>query len=271
MDSNGGASTQVYAGGPFKGLVTSPPAMAAVTIHTTQNVRIDYETATLGSRIGAFLIDLVVIAVSYLLLVFFVEAIDLLPFSEVVFVVFGPLFTTLLYFFFWEMLSRGQTAGKKLLRLRVIRLDGRDPTPADFLVRAVFLIPDAIFTLGMLAILLIVTGRRSQRLGDLIAGTVVINTVGFGGVTLADILTIRNREQHAARYPAVQRMTDEDMLVVKQCILRYRRYRNAAHRRALSELAARMMQLLELDAQDVKGSTEEFLEALLLDYIVLTR
>ena len=245
--------------------------MAAVTIHTTQNVRIDYETATLGSRIGAFLLDGIFITVFYLLLLFFVGAIDLLPYNEVVTFVLGPLFTTVLCFFFWEMLSRGQTGGKKLLRLRVIRLDGRDPTPADFLVRAVFLIPDVIFTLGMLAILLTVTGRRNQRLGDLIAGTVVINTVGFGGVTLADILTIRNREQHAARYPAVQRMTDEDMLVVKQCILRYRRYRNAAHRRALSELAAKMTQLLELDAREVKGSAEEFLEALLLDYIVLTR
>ncbi|CAH1001026.1 hypothetical protein LEM8419_02004 [Neolewinella maritima] len=245
--------------------------MAAVTIHTTQNVRIEYETASLGSRIGAFLIDLVALAVSYALLLFFNEAIGLFEVGEEVVLVFGPLFYTLLYFFGWEMLSRGQTAGKKLLRLRVIRLDGRDPTPADFLVRAVFLLPDVVFTLGMLAILLVVTGARSQRLGDLIAGTVVINTVGFGGVTLADILTIRNRAQHQARYPAVQRMTDEDMLIVKQCILRYRRYRNTAHRQALQLLADRMAGLLELDPRDIEGSHEEFLETILLDYIVLTR
>ena len=245
--------------------------MAAVTIHTTQNVRIDYETATLGTRSGAFLIDLLVVVISYVALLFFVDSLDLVNLSEQVYLVLGPIFYFTLYFFFWEMLSRGQTVGKKLLRLRVIRLDGRDPTPADFLIRAVFLLPDVIFTLGILAILLIVTGRRNQRLGDLIAGTVVINTVGFGGVTLADILTIRNREQHEARYPAVQRMTDDDMLVVKQCILRYRRYRNDAHRRALTLLADRMRELLELDRGEVKENEEQFLETLLLDYIVLTR
>lgn len=244
--------------------------MAAVTINTTQNVRIDYETATVGARIGAFLIDLLVVVVSYTLLIVFVRLIELESISEDV-LALAAIFYVTLYFFFWEMLSRGQTAGKLLLRLRVIRLDGRDPTPADFLVRAVFLIPDALFSLGTLAVLLIVTGRHNQRLGDLVARTVVINTARFGGVSLADILTIRNREQHEARFPAVQRMTDEDMLVVKQCILRYRRYRNQAHRQALHQLSLRMSRLLDLDLQTVDMTQEAFLEALLLDYIVLTR
>ena len=244
--------------------------MAAVTIHTTQNVRIDYETATVGARIGAFLIDLVVLFISYSLLVLLANLLELDSFSEAV-MVLGGIFYVLAYFFFWEMLSRGQTAGKKLVKLRVIRLDGRDPTPADFLVRAIFLIPDVLFSLGMTAVLLIVTGQHNQRLGDLVARTVVINTTKFGGVTLADILTIRNREQHEARFPSVQRMTDEDMLVVKQCILRYRRYRNTAHRQALHQLTMRMTDLLEINPREIDLTEEAFLEALLLDYIVLTR
>ena len=246
--------------------------MAAVTIHTTQNVRIDYETAKLGTRIGAFLLDGLTILLSYLLLAFLFSQLGVDDVGEVVYIVLGPIFYIVLYFFFWEMLSRGQTAGKRLLNLRVIRLDGQEPTPADFLIRAIFLIPDVLFTLGMLAILLIVAGARSQRLGDLIAGTVVISTTDFGGVTLADILTIRNRQEHEAKYPAVQRLTDEDMLVVKQCILRYRRYRNDGHRKALQLLAGRMTELLELaPGERGEASDEAFLETLLLDYIVLTR
>ena len=246
--------------------------MAAVTIHTTQNVRIDYETATVGARIGAFLIDTIIIFVSLFLLVIFAEAV-FLPSSDstLVIIYLGGLFYFLAYFFFWEMLSRGQTPGKMLLKLRVIRVDGRDPTPADFLVRAVFLFIDVLFSLGMTAVLLVVTGRHSQRLGDLVARTVVINTTKFGGVSLADILSIRDRSQHQARYPAVQRMTDEDMLLVKQCILRFRRYRNQAHRAALHELAVRMTRLLELDVKAIDQTEEAFLETLLLDYIVLTR
>jgi len=244
--------------------------MAAVTIHTTQNVRIDYETATVGARIGAFIIDLLLLFVSYSLLVLLAGLLEIESLSESV-IILGSIFYILAYFFLWEMLSRGQTAGKKLIKLRVIRLDGRDPTPADFLVRAVFLIVDVLISLGMMAVLLIVTGQHKQRLGDLVARTVVISTATTGGVTLSDILTIRNREQHEARFPAVQYMTDEDMLVVKQCLLRYRRYRNPAHRQALQQLATRMRDLLEIAPQEIDLSEEAFLEALLLDYIVLTR
>ena len=244
--------------------------MAGVTIHTTQNVRIDYETATVGVRIGAFIIDLVAILASYFLLVYVLESLDA-PIGGYQVIWLGLIFYFVLYFFFWEMLSRGQTAGKKLLNLRVLRLDGQEPTPADFLIRAIFLLIDVVFSLGTLAVLLTVTGRQNQRLGDLVARTVVINTSKFGGVSLADILTIRNRGEHEARFPSVQRMTDEDMLVVKQCILRYRRYRNEAHRRALGQLASRMVSVLDIDTTDLNMTEEAFLEALLLDYIVLTR
>ena len=244
--------------------------MPPVTIHTTQNVRIDYETACLGARIAAFAIDAVVFVTGYFLLLFLLEGMGVEFNSEVALLLF-PVFGVLGYFFLWEMLSRGQTLGKKLTKLRVIRLDGEDPTPGDFLIRAIFLIPDVLFTFGMLAVLLIATSGQNQRLGDLVARTVVIRTASHGGVTLADILTIRNRGEHEARYPEVQRLSDEDMLVVKQCLLRYRRYRNAAHREALVSLAARLSEMLDVPGAEKAEGAEKFLETLLLDYIVLTR
>lgn len=243
--------------------------MAAVTIHTTQNVRIDYETASLGLRIGAFTVDAIIVVASYFVILFVLDQASVATDYNVV--LMGVIFYCILYFFFSEMLTRGQTAGKAILGLRVMRLDGRELTPADYLTRAIFLLPDVLFTVGILAVLLVTTSGQNQRLGDIVARTVVIATNNRGGVALEDILTIRNREEHQARFPAVQRMTDEDMLLVKQCILRYRRYQNAAHRRALATLSARMIELLEIDPAEVELSEEAFLEALLLDYIVLTR
>ncbi|WP_157974465.1 RDD family protein [Lewinella sp. IMCC34183] len=244
--------------------------MPAVTIHTTQNVRIDYETARLGVRIGAFCIDAVVFVIGYLLLVFLLESAGVVLNPAIV-VQFGPVFGVLAYFFLSEMFSRGQTLGKRLLRLRVIRLDGEDPTPADFLIRSIFLLPDVLFTGGMLAVLLVATGGQNQRLGDLVARTVVIHTDDRGGVSLGDILTIRNRTQHVARYPAVERLTDADMLTVKQCLLRHQRYRNRAHREALQLLARRLAEVLDVPDTESGADPEKFLETLLLDYIVLTR
>ena len=244
--------------------------MPAVTIHTAQNVRIDYETAGIGLRIGAFAIDAIVVLISFVLLLLTVGwlriGIDVFVLRE-----YLALFYLILYFFLSEMLTRGQTVGKKILKLRVIRLDGEDPTPGDFLVRAVFLLLDVVFTSGILAVLLIVTGQQNQRLGDLIARTVVIQTRHFGGVTLRDILTIRKRTEHTARFPAVQRLTDADMLLVKQALARHRLYGNPAHRKALSLLADRMSQLLDIPAAERPSSDEQFMETLLLDYIVLTR
>ena len=244
--------------------------MPAVTIHTTQNVKIDYETAGLGIRAGAFLIDVAIMATSYVLLALLLEMLGA-QFNPTVLVVLAPFFVFQAYFFLWEMLSRGQTPGKRILSLRVIRLDGEDPTPADFLLRAVLLIPDVLLTVGMLAVLLVTTTARNQRLGDLVADTVVIRTADRGGVRLADVLTIRDRRQHTARYPAVQRLSDADMLTVKECLLRYRRYRNHAHREALVQLAHRLAGLLDVPAAEIGGQPEAFLDTLLLDYIVLTR
>ena len=244
--------------------------MPAVTIHTTQNVRIDYEAAGTGLRIGAFLIDLVAVLISFFLLFTFLNFLSFSPDPSVLFP-YGLIFYLTAYFFFCEMLSRGQTLGKKILHLRVIRLDGKDPTPADFLVRSVFLLIDFVFTLGILGLLLIVTGRQNQRLGDIVARTVVIHTRNFGGVSLRDILTIRNRDEHQARFAGIQRMTDEDMLLVKQTLARHRLYGNRAHREALNMLADHMAELLDLNPGERPAGNEEFLETLLLDYIVLTR
>ncbi len=243
--------------------------MAIVTIHTSQNVRIDYEAATLGVRIGAFLLDVLATVVSYGLFVLLLVLLEVDGISEQITFVFGPIFYTLLYFFFLEMITRGQTLGKALLKLRVMRLDGRDPTPADYLGRAVFLLVDVLFSFGMLAVLLILIGSRRQRLGDVVSGTVVIQTTAYGGVSLADVLTIRRRDEHEPTYPNVQRLTDEDLLLVKQTILRYRRYRNDGHRQALDLLARRMGELLGVD--ELPEDREAFLQEVLLDYIVLTR
>jgi uncharacterized RDD family membrane protein YckC len=85
-------------------------------------------------------------------------------------------FTTALaltYFFVMEA-TRGQTVGKRMMRLRVVMRDGR-PAPANAVAaRTVFRLLDGFpgsFLIGGLVMLL--SGKRRQRLGDLVAGTIV--------------------------------------------------------------------------------------------------
>jgi len=82
------------------------------------------------------------------------------------------------YFIFFEWLWNGQTPGKKLLKLRVIREDGRPITLWEAMARNLLRIFDAIpgfvlpvYSIGLITIF---ANTRDQRVGDIFAGTVVI-------------------------------------------------------------------------------------------------
>ncbi|MFT4687064.1 MAG: putative RDD family membrane protein YckC [Neolewinella sp.] len=244
--------------------------MESVTIQTTQNVRIDYELAKAGSRVGAFFIDAVVFTIIYWIISLVLISVMDSP-DDFTILALGTIFGFLGYYFLLELFNRGQTLGKRVLGLRVIRLDGRDPTPADFLTRSVFLLPDVLLSSGIPAMLLISSGRYSQRLGDMVAGTVVIQTAISSAFTLEEIMGITSREDHEPEFPGVQQFTNNDMMVVKHALQRSRKYGNAAHKLALRKLAVRIADELELDKKEVKYTPEKFLEKVLLDFIVLTR
>jgi uncharacterized RDD family membrane protein YckC len=75
----------------------------------------------------------------------------------------------------FEVLGRGQTPGKRLLGLRVLRADGAPVGWSRSTVRSLLAFADFLpfgFAAGLTAMLL---GRRCQRLGDLAAGTVVVH------------------------------------------------------------------------------------------------
>ncbi|HLA95893.1 MAG TPA: RDD family protein [Pyrinomonadaceae bacterium] len=82
------------------------------------------------------------------------------------------------YFIFFEWLWDGQTPGKRLLKLRVIREDGRPITLWEAIARNLLRIFDAvpgfvipIYSIGLIVVFL---SNRDQRVGDIFAGTVVI-------------------------------------------------------------------------------------------------
>lgn len=82
------------------------------------------------------------------------------------------------YFVVFEWAWRGQTPGKRWLKLRVIREDGRPVTFWDVAARNLLRIFDMQFwfvipfySIGLISIFL---SRRDQRIGDMVAGTVVV-------------------------------------------------------------------------------------------------
>ena len=80
-----------------------------------------------------------------------------------------------LYFVYFEILDNGRTPGKRALGLRALRLDGRSLSLRDSLLRNFFRPLDWLpFGYGLGALAMLAGGQR-QRVGDLLAGTVVVH------------------------------------------------------------------------------------------------
>ncbi len=113
------------------------------------------------------------------------------------------------YFIFFEWLWNGQTPGKKLLKLRVIREDGRPITLWEAIARNLLRICDAIpgfflpiYSIGLVSIF---ASSRDQRIGDMFAGTVVVRERTDEAPTFAE--TFSNPVNDAA-FRRVQKRTD---------------------------------------------------------------
>lgn len=81
---------------------------------------------------------------------------------------------------YWAHLPRrrgGQTVAMTWLRLRVVRLDGGEPTGSQLTMRWLLLVVDAMFFGGVGLIAMLVSGRE-QRIGDSFADTLVVRAVG---------------------------------------------------------------------------------------------
>jgi uncharacterized RDD family membrane protein YckC len=248
--------------------------MQTIEIRTTQNVTIEYELASLRDRIFAFILDFILILIVYLVLLSVLEstirAVLASSYLNMYFVYFlMPIFLFVLYQFTMELLANGQSVGKRMLGIKVVRLDGREPGATDYLLRAVFLVVDVILSSGVLAALLVGSTAKRQRLGDMTAHTTVVKISNTITYRLADVLRIDSLEAYEPRFPEIRNMNEQDMLLIKSALNRYQSHSNAAHSQVIKDLAQRMADLLGLDR--VPMGEVDFLRTLIRDYIVLTR
>jgi uncharacterized RDD family membrane protein YckC len=245
-----------------------------IEIRTAQNVVIEYELALLRERAMAFIIDFFIIMMIFFVVVVLIfgrllgNAIAGTMLAGVLYGLF-PLILFMGYHLFSEIMTNGQTWGKRAMGIRVVRVDGQEPGLSDYLLRAVFHIVDSVFSSGILAAVFISSSSNNQRLGDMTANTTVIrlrHQLQFG---LSDILGINSLDNYELTYPQVQQLAEEDMLLIKNMLARYRSHRNPAHEQALRELTGRLQELLNIE--EMPRDRIGFLKTLIRDYIVITR
>lgn len=246
--------------------------MPTIDIRTTQNVTIEYELASLWERMVALIIDVVIVAtLNFFLVSLISSALNGGGSNAMMGVVYGllPICIFILYQLLSEVLADGRSWGKKIMSLKVVRLDGEEPGLSDYLLRAVFHLVDTLFSVGILGSLLISSTRQRQRLGDMTANTTVIRTKQQLQFGLEDILRINTLSNYEPRYPEVRQFNEQDMLLIKGVIARCSKYPNPAHQQAVSDLVEKVCRKLEIAV--IPKDKINFLKTLIRDYIVLTR
>lgn len=150
-------------------------------IRTAQHVEIEYTLADVGTRIGAFLLDSL-IKFGYIMVLFIIgSAFSAVLFSDsgegflIVFLIIG-IFPIILYHPLLEYFNDGQTLGKKATNIKVISEDNRPLTGMQIFLRFVLRLVDINIASGIIAIVAIASTDKSQRIGDMAAGTLVIST-----------------------------------------------------------------------------------------------
>ncbi len=188
--------------------------MQIIRVRTTQNVFIDYPVGSVGDRILAYLLDrLILIVYSVAVLGAFTKL--EIETSYVWLIFFGV--PWLFYSLLFEIFMNGQTPGKKVLRIKVVRLDGTPPTIGDYLLRWIFAFVDIFILSGAVAVVMVAMGGKGQRLGDVVAGTAVVKLLEHEQVASGKVF-IEPEEQYTPRFSQVISLSDRDIELVRRAL-----------------------------------------------------
>lgn len=174
----------------------SPIRMGDIyALETPESVSVGLPVAGVGSRFVAALLDvLILLAVLIAFGIVIAVSTAILGAGTIggyIALALGTLVTSVVffgYFVFFEIAWNGQTPGKRATGLRVIMASGYPVTPFAVLVRNVLRLVDALpgfYALGFytVGIVTMLVDKRSRRLGDLAAGTMVIKEGREGGLS----------------------------------------------------------------------------------------
>lgn len=195
--------------------------MSELSITTTQNVNINFNTASVGERVLAYLLDVLVIGAYYIFIYYFIFNLlhvgdllgDLDMWSENA--IHGIISLPVLFYALWqEALMEGQTIGKRIMKIKVIKIDGYQAGFGDYLIRWLLRIGEVTFPMGFIGLITMMISGKTQRLGDMAAGTAVItlkNNININHTILKEV-----HDRYVPVYPLVIKLTDNDVRIIKE-------------------------------------------------------
>lgn len=187
--------------------------MDNIRIHTTQNVDIEYQLASIGDRILATLLDYLFFLAYFLLIVLIASLTSWALFDSMAIVSILVL-PILFYDLICEVFFQGKSFGKMIMKIKVVMLDGTQANFGAYLLRWLLRIIDMRLFGGALALIAILINGKGQRIGDMAAGTTVIKMKQK--VQLSDTIFNKLKPDYTLIFPEVSRLTDNDVAIIKE-------------------------------------------------------
>ncbi len=250
-----------------------------VTYQTPESVELEFTLAGIGNRAWALLIDyhiLGLLSVGFLVVwsYFSFQTVEIwstwfrntdigLWLVAIALLVMFLIYTG--YFVLFETLWRGQTPGKRLCKIRVIQDDGRPIGIQQATLRSLLRPFDDTLCLGGF---LIMFSHREKRLGDLVAGTFVIQTqtptvtANFPVSEQADDLAKQLLQSEAD----FSQLLPDDFAVIREYLQRRKAMSSQAKEKLSLELAQQAKSIIALEKLPQAVTPDVFLEAVYLAY-----
>lgn len=244
--------------------------MSELTINTTQNVTINFTAASIGHRILAFGVDVLII-MAYLTSIFLflsksgleykIQSMDGWSQIAIRSIIFLPV---MFYSLIFETFFEGQSLGKKLIRIKVVKIEGYQASFGDYLIRWLFRLVDIIITSGILGFITIILSKKFQRLGDMAAGTSVItlrNNVNISSTILEEI-----QQDYVPIYPLVIKLSDNDIRIIKDKFIKAKAKRDE---KLVLKLVSKIEEVTGIKNQSANNWS--FISTVLKDYNYYTQ
>lgn len=238
--------------------------MENLLINTPQNVNIEYRLASLGERMIAIGIDYFIIALYAYLSIFLLSTFNLLEGDS--WDSFGLVSLVLLPAFFYplymEILFHGQTVGKIITKIKVVKVDGTRATSYEYFIRWTLSLVDVWMLSGMIGLVSIIATKKSQRIGDIAANTTAINLKANTHInqTILEQIT----DDYVVKYPNVIKFSDRDVNIIKESYLEAIKSNNTT---LLDKLTKKVIEITE--HQPENGNQKEFIDKILKDHFHL--
>lgn len=235
--------------------------MAYIKIPTSFNIDLEFETANIFRRFMGWLLDMIIRAVYCIALSYTVNNLRMGATASYVVYFFLGVLPVLFYFLVLEIVMNGQTPGKLIMNIKVRNMQGGKPSVSQHMIRWLFRLLEAPFAIwnGIIPLVSILRSKYDQRLGDIVAGTIVVSTkikASLGDTIFRDM----SEMDYQPRFPQILKLSDRDINKIKTLM-------DQASRSNNPELAARVAdRVKDVLAIRTEMQPDEFLETVLNDY-----